>query len=91
MAGAPTGASIKTVRLTDAPVAASEGLHSTLFQPRGRSGRSAGGVAEETPGTIGSVSRRRLSLAGPDRRGRRPLPTRPRRSRQRPLGGRDGE
>ena len=69
---------------------ASEGLHPTLFQPLGRSGRSAGGVGEETPGTIGTVSRRRLSLAGPDRRGRRSLPTRSRRSRQRPLGGRDG-
>ena len=70
---------------------ASEGLQSTLFQPPGRSGRSAGGVGEETPGTGGSVSRRASrSLAGPDRRGRRSLPTRPRRSRQRPLGGRDG-
>src|SRR5690606_21488990 len=34
---------------------ASEGLHSTLFQPQGCSGRSAGGVAEETPGTIRTV------------------------------------
>ena len=52
---------------------ASEGLHSTLFQPPGRSGRSAGGVGEETPGTDEVASRRRLSLTGP-RPARAPFP-----------------
>jgi hypothetical protein len=71
--------------------AASEGLHSTLFQPRGRSGRSAGGVAEETPGTAGTVCLPGLTrLAGPDRRGRRSLATRSGRSGTRPPAARDG-
>jgi hypothetical protein len=41
------------------------------------------------PGRAGPFPAGRKRLAGPDRRGRRSLPTRPRRSRQRPLAGRD--
>ena len=88
--GAPARRCIEKSRLTGAPTRRLKVSIPRFFSPLGRSGRSAGGVGQETPGTGGSVSRRRSSLAGPDRRGRRSLPTRPRRSRQRPLAGRDG-
>jgi hypothetical protein len=69
---------------------ASEGLHSTLFQPPlGAPVVVPEGWRRRPPGRSGPFPAQATCLAGPDRRGRRSPPTRPRRSRQRPLAGRD--
>jgi hypothetical protein len=77
--GSAGGRCYKRLRLTGAPVAASEGrpLH-TFSALIGRSGRSAGGVATGTPGTIGTVSRRaRCAWRAPTGAGAAPFPRDP--------------
>ena len=83
------GAALLKSRLTGAPTRRLKVSIPRFFSPCGRSGRSAGGVGQETPGTAGAAPAGLESQAGPDRRGRRSLSARPRRSRQRPLAGRN--
>jgi hypothetical protein len=88
--GAPASALQYKSRLTGAPTRRLRSPVHTFAAPHGtlRSFCRRGGW-RRPPGRSSPCPARRLGLASPDRRGRRSLPTRPRRSRQRPLGGRD--
>jgi hypothetical protein len=88
--GAPAWRCIVKSRLTGAPTRRLKVSIPRFFSLQGAPVVVPEGWRRRPPGRSGPFPPKRLSLAGPDRRGRRSLPTCSRRSRARPLGGRDG-